>query len=137
MGVLTQLSQEHKDLRVHMENIWCAVEARDAVALAESMEGARTLLTDELDAHIIMEEAEVFAVVSDTLGEGLVAAFYEEHVEIRSLRDEVFEHLARGEAPYEQCLRLAELILAHQEREDLMLFPSAQEAVPALAPNGF
>lgn len=136
MSVLTQLSNEHEDLRVYLEGIWCAAEARDAVALKESLEAARPLLTDELDAHIAMEEAEVFAVVGELLAEDLVAAFYKEHAKIRALRDDVLARLARGDAPYEQSLHLAELILGHQEREDLMLFPSAQEAVPALAPNG-
>ena len=132
MDVLAQLTHEHQDLSTYIERIQTAAEARDAAALTAHLEAARAALTDELDAHIAVEEAQVFAAAGDALGEGLVAPFYEEHVEIRSLRDEVFAVLARGGAPFEPSLSLCELILAHQQREDMMLFPSARDAVPAL-----
>jgi hemerythrin-like domain-containing protein len=129
MDVLDQLTTEHNILRAYLERIQSATEARDATALSTSLEAARTALTDELDAHITVEEAEAFAAIVQTLGDGLVAPFHEEHVEIRALRDEVYTLLARCETPYEPSLRLCELILAHQQREDLMLFPSAREAL--------
>lgn len=129
MDILTRLSAEHETLRTYLERIQSAAEARDAAALAASLEAARAELSDELDAHIAVEESEAFSAIAETLGEGLVAPFYDDHVEIRILRDEIYLRLAQGQSPYDLCLRLCELILSHQQREDLMLFPSAREAV--------
>ena len=129
MDVLEQLTAEHSNLRAHLEHIQSAAEAQDPAALSAALEAAHTALTDDLDAHIAVEEAEAFNPLVQTLGDGLVEPFYEEHVEIRVLRDEVYSRLARGETPYEPSLHLCELILAHQQREDLMLFPSVREAL--------
>jgi hemerythrin-like domain-containing protein len=129
MEVLTRLSAEHDTLRALLEGIASAAEARDSAALSTRLEAAHAALSDELDAHIAIEEAEAFATISQALGEDLILPFCEDHVEIRSLRDEVYTRLARGEAPYEPSLHLCELILAHQQREDMMLFPSAREAL--------
>jgi Hemerythrin HHE cation binding domain len=125
MDVLIRLSREHADLRRHIERIASAAEARDAFALAASLEAARAALTSELDFHITVEETEAFSA----MGEDLVAPFYAEHIEIRVLRDAVFAQLKQGETPYGLSLDLCELVLAHQQREDLMLFPSAREAL--------
>lgn len=129
VDVLEQLTAEHGGLRAHLERIQSAAEAQDANALSARLEAAHTALMDDLDAHIALEEAEAFNPLVQMLGDGLVEPFYEEHVEIRVLRDEVYTLLARGETPYEPSLHLCELILAHQQREDLMLFPSAREAL--------
>jgi hemerythrin-like domain-containing protein len=129
MDELTQLSHEHDDLRALLAPIQSAAEARDAAALTASLSAARVALTDDLDAHIATEEARVFSAIAGTLGNGLVAAFYDEHAEIKGIRDAIYARLARGEAPYEPSLRLCELIQEHQQREDLMLFPSAREIV--------
>lgn len=129
MDILTRLSHEHDDLRALLAPIEAAAEARDAAALAASLSAARPALTDDLDAHIAAEEAEVFSAITKTLGDGLVANFYDEHVEIRAIRDEIYAGIARGEAPFGPSLRLCELIQEHQQREDLMLFPSAREMI--------
>ena len=129
MDILTQLSSEHDELRAVLTHIEAAAEARDAAALTENLQMARATLTVELDAHIATEEIEAFDVISDTLGEELVAPFRADHAQIRATRDEVYEHLECGETPYEASMRLCTLLLSHQEREDLMLFPSAREAV--------
>ncbi|HLZ21783.1 MAG TPA: hemerythrin domain-containing protein [Ktedonobacterales bacterium] len=129
MDLLTQLSHEHKDLRAILEDIEAAAESRDATTLAANLEAARAALTQDLDTHIAVEEADAFVPIAGGLGKDLLTPFYEEHVEIRNLRDDIYARLARGEQPYEPCLRLCELILAHQQREDLMLFPSARETV--------
>ena len=125
MDVLTRLSREHADLRIHIERIASAAEARDALALAASLEAARAALTSELDSHITVEETEAFSAMD----EDLVAPFRAEHMEIHALRDAVFAQLKQSETPYDLSLDLCERILAHQQREDLMLFPSAREAL--------
>ena len=129
MDVLTQLSQEHDALRTHLERIESAAAARNVEELSACLHAASKALNDELDAHIATEEAEAFSAIAATLGDGLLTPFYDEHVEIRALRDEIYVRLARGQAPFDLCLRLCELILAHQQREDVMLFPSAREAM--------
>lgn len=131
MDVLTQLSDEHEQLRAHLERMRAAAEARDDRRLLAALREAHGALTDELDTHIILEEAEAFAAIGEALGEGLIEPFREEHVEVRMLRDEVFAAAERGEAPHRAALELCDLILSHQRREDLVLFPSARDAVPA------
>jgi hemerythrin-like domain-containing protein len=128
MDILTQLSDEHEELRAALTGIEMAAEARDEAALAARLEAARAALTDALDAHIAMEEAEAFSIIAGALGEGLVAPFYEDHAEIKATRDDVYARLARGASPFEASMRLCALILSHQQREDQMLFPSAREA---------
>ena len=129
MDMITRLGDEHDALRAHLERIQVAANSRDSAALAASLGAAHSALTTELDAHILVEESEVFAAVAEALGESLVQPFSEEHVEIRQLRDQMYTQLARGEAPFDASLSRCELILAHQQREDLMLFPSAREAL--------
>lgn len=136
MDIYTRLSDEHEGLRAHLERIESAAQTRSAAALSASLDAAHVALTDDLDAHIAIEEAEAFSAIAETLGEGLVTPFTDEHVEIRALRDQIYSLLARGEAPYEPSLRLCELILAHQQREDLMLFPSAREALAGEGARG-
>lgn len=129
MDTLSRLSHEHDELRAHLEPIESAAQAQDAPVLAALLRAAQNALTAELDAHIGVEETEVFSAITETMGDGLVAPFRDEHVEIRAVRDDIYAWLARGEAPYALSLRLCDLILAHQAREDLMLFPSAREAL--------
>ena len=131
MNVLTQLSDEHDQLRAHLERIQAAAEAHDDQALRAALLAAKAALTDELDAHIALEEGEAFPAIAEALGEGLVVPFREEHREVRMLRDTALAALTLGRAPHVAALRLCELILDHQQREDHMLFPSAREAVPA------
>jgi hemerythrin-like domain-containing protein len=129
MDVLERLSHEHELLRAHLERIESAAERRDAGALAASLEAARSTLTEELDAHIRVEEVEPFTAVTEILGAEVVARFRNEHREIRAPRDNLFASLARGETPFEPALCLRDAILAHQEREDMMLFPCARAAL--------
>lgn len=129
MDILAQLSTEHEYLRALLAHIESAAEASDVAALTQSLEQARNALATELDAHIATEEAEAFAAIASALGDDLVAPFRADHAEIRATRDEVYERLGRGEAPFEASQRLCALLLSHQLREDLMLFPSAREAV--------
>ena len=131
MDVLAQLSAEHEQLRSLLEPLQAAAAAGDDAALRACVQSARHALAEELDAHIAVEEAEVFAAIAETLGVPLVAPFRAEHLEVRALRDEVFASVDRGQAPHDTVLRLCDLILDHQRREDLMLFASARESLPA------
>jgi hypothetical protein len=131
VDVLTQLTSEHKQLRSFLEPMQAAADAGDDTALRTCAESARCALAEELDAHIALEEAEVFAPLEEVLGAQLVHPFREEHLEVRAQRDDVFARVDRGEAPHDAVLRLCDLIFDHQHREDLMLFASARDALPA------
>jgi hemerythrin-like domain-containing protein len=124
MDTLTRLSGEHAQLHAHLERIQRAAEGRNDEALRAALNAARELLTDGLDTHIALEEAEVFAIIEEVLGEDVVESFREEHGEARVLRDDVLAALDHGEAPHGAALELCTLILTHQQREDLVLFPS-------------
>jgi hemerythrin superfamily protein len=99
-----------------------------------ALHDSQAALTVELDEHIAFEEAHVFAPIDETLGDGLTNPFREDHREIGALRDEVYAHASRGIAAHDACLRLCEALLDHQQREDLMLFPTAREALPSMHP---
>ena len=128
MDVLTRLSDEHEQLGAHLKRIESAAEAEDDEALLAAVRAAAVALAGGLDAHIALEEREVFAAVGEALGEGLVTPFREEHVAIRAARDDVLGAVDSGIAPHTAALTLCELILDHQQREDLVLFPSARAA---------
>lgn len=133
MDLLTQLSDEHSDLLVHITALQTAASQRDPEALVVSLATARPALTAALDEHIALEEERVFPAVAATIGEGLVDPFVTEHREIRALRDDVFAQADAGAISPSLCLHLCELILEHQQREDLMLFPSARTALDSAA----
>ena len=96
------------------------------VLLAKLLAG-RVALTEELDAHIALEENVAFSIIGQVIGEEIVAPFRTEHTEIRELRDAVLAQADSGCAPFNLCLQLCSVIQAHMQREDLMLFPSAAE----------
>jgi hypothetical protein len=125
MDVLAQLAGEHEHLRIYLERIQAAAEAHDDEALQATLHTAHAALTEELDSHMALEEVEAFLAIGEALGEKVLEPFREEHIEVRVLRDELLAALERGEAPHGTALRLCELILNHQQREDMMLFPSA------------
>ena len=100
------------------------------VLLAKLLAG-RAALTEELDAHIAFEEDVAFSIIEQAIGEEIVSPFRTEHTEIRELRDAVLAQADSGSAPFDLCLQLCDVIQAHMQREDSMLFPSAQDAMLA------
>lgn len=82
--------------------------------------------------RIYLERIQAAAEAHDD--EALQATLHTAHA---ALTDELDSHMAleevepfpaTGEAPHGTALRLCELILNHQQREDMMLFPSAWAA---------
>ena len=131
MDVLARLSSEHDTLLPLIVEIQAAAEAGDHATLVARLKSGRAALTGELDAHIALEEDVAFALIAQALGEELVAPFRSEHTEIRALRDETLAGADAGDVPVGRCLQLCDLIQAHMQREDAMLFPSARDAVEA------
>ncbi len=127
--VLSRLSGEHDTLLPIIVEIQAAAEARDAVALFDELTASRAALSQELDAHIKLEEEVAFALIEQSVGEGIVTPFRTEHAQIRMLRDEVLSEVYAGVAPFDLCIQLCDLLQSHMQREDLMLFPSARDVL--------
>jgi hemerythrin-like domain-containing protein len=126
-NVLTRLSDEHDTLLPLIVEIQAAAEAQDETALIAELTAGRAALTQELDAHIALEEDVAFSLIGQAIGVEMITPFRTEHTEIRALRDEVFAQADAGVASFDLCLQLCDLIQAHMQREDMMLFPSARE----------
>ena len=132
-NVLTRLSNEHDTLLPLIVEIQAAAEAQDKTALIEQLGTGRVALTHELDAHITLEEDVAFSIIGQAIGEEMITPFRTEHTEIRALRDEVLAQADAGVASFNLCLQLCDLIQAHMQREDMMLFPSARDALDTKA----
>ena len=130
-NVFARLSDEHDTLLPLIVEIQAAAEAQDETALLYELGVGRTALTEELDTHITLEEDVAFDIIGQVIGEEIVRPFRTEHTEIRALRDEVLSQADAGIAPFNLCLQLCELIQTHMQREDMMLFPSARDALDA------
>lgn len=126
MDILARLSSEHDALLPLIVEIQAAAEARDNTILLEKLKAVRAALTEELDAHIALEEDELFALIGQTMGEEFVVPFRSEHAEIRALRDELLTGADAGHGADALCLQFCDLIQSHMRREDAMLFPSAR-----------
>ncbi len=125
IDVFSRLSEEHETLLPLILEIQAAAETGDIPALVEKLAAERNALTTELDAHMVLEDDVAFASVAESLGQEIVLPFRTEHDEIRSLRDRVLAGADGGRVSIDLCLQLCDLIQAHMQREDLMLFPSA------------
>ena len=132
-NVLTRLSNEHDTLLPLIVEIQAAAEAQDKDILITKLINGRTALTNELDAHIALEEDVAFYIIGQAIGEEIVTPFRTEHTEIRALRDEVLAQADSGDEPFSLCLQLCDLIQSHMQREDMMLFPSARDVLDAEA----
>ena len=128
-NVLARLSDEHDTLLPLIVEIQAAAEAGDETALFDELVSGRAALTQELDAHITLEEDVAFSLIGEVIGEEIVTPFRAEHTEIRTLRDEVLSQADARIAPFNLCLQLCDLIQVHMQREDMMLFPSAREVL--------
>ena len=132
-NILTRLSDEHDTLLPLIVEIQAAAEAQDETALFAELEAGRAALTNELDTHIALEEDVAFNIIGQAIGEEIVIPFRTEHTEIQALRNEVLSKADAGVAPFNLCLQLCDLIQAHMQREDMMLFPSVRDALDAEA----
>lgn len=128
-NILTRLSDEHDTLLPLIVELQAAAEVQDESALLEEIEADRIALTQELDEHIALEEDVAFSIIGRAIGEEIVTPFRTEHTEIRALRDEVLSQADAGVAPFNLCMQLCDLIQSHMQREDMMLFPSARDAL--------
>jgi iron-sulfur cluster repair protein YtfE (RIC family) len=123
VNVFAYLSNEHRTLLPLIANVQQAAEAKDRAALKVHLTAAWNALTRELDAHMALEEEVAFPSIGRELGEAITKPFEEEHREIRALRDLLLKWAGAEKVPLDLCLILCNLIVAHTQREELMLFP--------------
>jgi hemerythrin-like domain-containing protein len=129
IDVFTTLSQEHEALLPLILDIQSAAEAADIPALVEKLIAGRQALTIELDAHIALEDDGAFISIEEALGKEVVLPFRAEHSEIRALRDRILAEIDAGCVSIDLCLQFCDLLQAHMQREDAMLFPSTRTAL--------
>ena len=130
--VFTRLCEEHELLLPLILDTQATAEAAHIPALIEELTNGRDALTTELDAHIELEEHVAFASAEEVLGLEIVLPFRAEHDEIRSLRDQMMAGVDAGRPSIDLCLQFCDLIQAHMQREDAMLFPPAPTALPGM-----
>jgi iron-sulfur cluster repair protein YtfE (RIC family) len=128
--VLDQLSAEHAELLPHIERLLELAQIQSP-ALAATVDADLELLGAPLEAHIALEDDVLFPAYAEATGaQSVVEVFSEEHQEILKIRNELrtLRQLGvDGQALASTVLRLADALMPHQEREEMMLFPSASE----------
>jgi hemerythrin-like domain-containing protein len=124
--LIDRLEGEHVGVLDAVALIRSAVEERDDVALKGALAAGADELGTALTVHSETEDHDLFPQLADMIGEGLVSVFVEEHVRIRALRDQVYKRMGQGEADFEGCAELCDLLASHMEREDQVLFPAAR-----------
>ncbi len=120
------LEGEHVEVRDALAKIDSAVTVKNASALSDALTSASEVLGTALDSHSLAEDNDLFPAIAEMMGEGLVSVFVEEHTRIRSLRDQIYQAMDRGDADFERSGEFSELLGDHIDREDAMLFPSAR-----------
>lgn len=129
--LIDQLSAEHADLLPCTDRL-LDLAVSDGAELREAIESCLTKLQFPLEAHIAQEDDVLFpAYTRASGGEGLVEQFRIEHRDIIALRDELLTALKSNNTRELGTVtaRLAELLGDHMRREDMMLFPSARDAL--------
>jgi hemerythrin-like domain-containing protein len=123
---MDRLQGEHVGVLEAGERLRLAIKEHDGEALQAALVAGKDELGDALTVHSETEDDDLFPLIAPMIGEGLVSIFVEEHVRIRALRDQVYEHAAKGEADFDGCAELCDLLESHMEREDQVLFPAAR-----------
>jgi hemerythrin-like domain-containing protein len=124
--LIDRLQSEHGGVLDAVALVRAAVEERDDVTLKGALAAGADELGTPLTVHSETEDNDLFPQLAELIGEGLVGVFVEEHVRIRALRDQVYERMGRGEADFDGCAELCDLLDSHMDREDQVLFPAAR-----------
>jgi hemerythrin-like domain-containing protein len=127
--LIDRLESEHGGVLDVVALVRSAVEERDDVALKGALAAGADELGTALTVHSQTEDDDLFPQLAEMIGEGLVGVFVEEHVRIRALRDQVYERMGQGEADFEGCAELCDLLSSHMERENQVLFPAARSVL--------
>jgi len=124
--LIDRLESEHVDVLHALKMVRPAVEAHDGAALREALEANGEEFGTSLNLHIEAEDDHLFPQIAEMIGEAMVSVFVDEHVQIKALRDQVYERMAQGGTDFDGCTELCELLADHMQREDQVLFPAAR-----------
>lgn len=127
--LIDRLESEHVEVLQALDTLGSAVATGDGVALRGALAEGVEILGAALNVHSAAEDEELFPQLAPMIGADLVSVFVEEHVRIRALRDEVYDRMGRGEADFDGCAELCDLLADHMERENLALFPAARSSL--------
>jgi hemerythrin-like domain-containing protein len=126
IALIDRLESEHVDVLHALKMVRPAVEDHDGVALQEALEAGGEEFGTALNLHIEAEDGDLFPQIAEMIGAGMVSVFVDEHVQIKALRDKVYERMAQGGTDFDGCAELCELLADHMQREDQVLFPAAR-----------
>ena len=127
--LIDRLESEHAEVIEALDRLRPAIKERDDVALRAALSAGVDVLGKALNVHSTTEDEDLFPQIAPMIGEEMVGAFAEEHVRIRALRDQVYERSEQGEADFDGCAELCDLLSGHMEREDVALFPAARSVL--------
>ena len=127
--LIDRLESEHGEVIQALERLRPALKERDGEALQSALTAGVEVLGTALTVHSVTEDEDLFPQIAPMIGEEMVGAFVEEHVRIRALRDQVYARMERGEADFDGCAELCDLLAGHMEREDVALFPAARSVL--------
>jgi iron-sulfur cluster repair protein YtfE (RIC family) len=132
--VLDRLRAEHAELLPRIERLLELAQFQSP-ALAATLDADLELLGAPLEAHIALEDDVLFPAYAEATGaHSVVEVFSDEHREILKIRNELraLRQLGvDGKTLATTVLRLTDALMPHQEREEMMLFPSASELMLA------
>jgi iron-sulfur cluster repair protein YtfE (RIC family) len=131
-NLLDRLSAEHADLLPCTAHL-IELASSNSPQLREAIERCASKLGGTLDAHIADEDDVLFPAYARESGDqALVGQFRDEHRVIETLRNELLA-AHKSQADVQEianiAVRLADLLHSHMTREDMVLFPSARQAL--------
>ena len=124
--LIDRLESEHVEVLGALDTLGSAVATEDGVALRGALAAGSEILGAALNVHSAAEDEDLFPQLAPMIGADMVGVFVQEHVRIRALRDQVYERMGRGEADFDGCAELCDLLAGHMERENVALFPAAR-----------
>ena len=127
LNLIDQLEQEHRQMRDALARLGEVPADADLATVVATLHDLAPVLVARLDEHSAVEDTTLFPALAEAVG-AAVDVFRAEHVDIRSWRDQLY-----GSPSVVDRLRagaeLRELLEAHMDREDAMLFPSARDVL--------
>ena len=124
--LIDRLESEHVEVLDAVASLRPAIAGRDGAALQSALAASEQIFGKALNVHSETEDVDLFPQLAPLIGDEMVSMFVQEHVRIRALRDQVYRRMRQGEADFDGCAELCDLLGDHMDREDQVLFPSAR-----------
>lgn len=125
LDLIGQLEHEHDEVRAALARLDGLPAGADLTVVTATLGDLAPVLVAGLDQHSAAEDTILFPALGEGLG-AAAEAFAAEHVDIRAWRDQLYQAATVAER-LAAAAELRELLQAHMEREENMLFPSARD----------